>query len=956
MFEQLNGALSLMQAGPRALAPALSASAAVNEVTDPASIDDLATHLEQASAGDSVAQVFRRSLAGWDNDAEPAWAENTERNSEARRLKIYDLLKLSEVFRALCDGKFSFHRLDPPSVIATDHDRWYDEERRRSQSFYWDAYSGELARQGWSPESVDGLDDSTTSVVERLSDPTRAEAYQTKGLVVGYVQSGKTANFTGVIAKAADAGYRLIIVLAGTLDVLRNQTQRRIDKDLIGRELLDRDYVNDADWERFLSHGAKPSSLGSVDWQRLTGPESDYRELGRTVAALAFEKGDPNQEYWAPDNLAAASPRIAVIKKNSKVVGRLLKDLRLLSRTRTGAPLDQVPALIIDDESDQASINSNKPATDPEEQERTATNLVIVELLRLLPRAQYLGYTATPFANVFVDVNNPEDIFPRDYIVSLPRPQGYMGVADFFDLDGSALDETTRPNRRDYVRAVVGSDATADNLPKALDSYVLAGALKLFREAQGAPAFRHHTMLAHVSSRVSDHEDLAEEVRKALRKAQHQGGKGLDRLKALLEKDFRPVSERREPDLPFPDSFEELEEHIGEALARIGDADEAVRILNNENKDQTPDFDRNPVWKILVGGTKLSRGYTVEGLTVSYYRRRAQTADTLMQMGRWFGFRRGYRDLVRLFIGTDEWIDKAGRKRIDLYEAFGAVCRDEELFREELKRYASMEDPRITPLQIPPLVPMHMLKPTATNKMYNAKVTFRNFGGQLAESTFAAGDKDDLQHNFDLVTGVLAERGVETVRFEGKPKLGRGMLEANVSVLSPADVLKIIREFHWHGRRDRPKALNPLQQQLEFLLETGDRAPGIDDWAVISPLFANPPARFDLAGAKFDVVFRRYDGARFTTYNDPIHRQFAAHIAGHAGAAIPNANAALADLTRPRRGAILFYPVTGTGSGKIKPPYSPGLTFLFPPNAVARPVSFGVVRKDAPTAAVVSAP
>lgn len=956
MFEQLNGALSLMQAGPRALAPALAASAAVNEIIDPASIDDLAAHLEQASAGDGAAQVFRRALAGWDNDAEPSWADGTERNSESRRVKIYELLKLGDGFRMLCDGKFSYHRLDPPSVIASAHDHWYDEARRRERSFYWDAYSGELARQGWSQESVDALNDSTTSIVERLSDPSRPEVYQSKGLVVGYVQSGKTANFTGVVAKAADAGYRLIIVLAGTLDVLRNQTQRRIDKDLIGRELLDRDYVADADWERFLSHGAKPSSLGSVDFQRLTGPESDYRELGRTVAALAFEKADPAQDYWAPDNLAAASPRIAVVKKNSKVVGKLLKDLRLLSRTRTGAPLDQVPALIIDDESDQASINSNKPATDPEEQERTATNLVIIELLRLLPRAQYLGYTATPFANVFVDVNNPEDIFPRDYIVSLPRPEGYMGVADFFDRDGSTLDETTCPNRRDYVRAVVGNDGTAANLPKAIDSFVLAGALKLFRESKGAPPFRHHTMLAHVSSRVSDHEDLADEVRKALRKAQYHAGKGLDRLKALLESDFRPVSGCREPDLPFPETFEDLEEHIGEALARIGDADEAVRILNNENKDQTPDFDKSPIWKILVGGTKLSRGYTVEGLTISYYRRRAQTADTLMQMGRWFGFRRGYRDLVRLFIGTDEWIDKAGRKRIDLYEAFGAVCRDEELFREELKRYASMEDPRITPLQIPPLVPMHMLKPTATNKMYNAKVTFRNFGGQLAESTFAAGEKADIRHNFDLVADIIAERGVETVRFEGRPKLGNGALGANVSILTPTDVERIIKGFLWHGRRERATALNPLQQQLEFLLAQGDRAPGIDDWVLISPLFEKPAARFNLAGATFDVVYRRYDGARFTTYNDPIHRQYAAHIAGHQGAAISGMNAALADLTRPRRGAILFYPVTGTSSGKISAPYSPGLTFLFPPNGVSRPVSFGVIRKDAPDAAVVSPP
>lgn len=953
MFEQLNGALALMQSGPKPLLAALAASASVNDIDLPATIGDARQHLAESPAGDPAVSVFRRAMAGWDNEADAAWAGETKRNSGERRALIYDRLKLDDDFRALCDDQFPFHRLDPPSVIATDHERWYDEGRKRAQDFYWSAYRRQLQSQRWSDDAIALLDESTTSVVERLSDPMRDAGYQTKGLVVGYVQSGKTANFTGVIAKAADAGYRLIIVLAGTLDVLRSQTQRRLDKDLIGRELLDRDYVNDAEWEKFVQHGAKPSSLGAFDWHRLTGPESDYKKLGRAVSALAFERIDGNKPFFDRDNLVHAQARIAVVKKNSKILERLLSDLRLLGRTRTGAPLDQIPVLIIDDESDQASINSNKPASESEEQERTATNRGIVELLHLLPRAQYVGYTATPFANVFVDPNNEEDIFPRDFLVSLPRPEGYMGVADFYDLEGTSSDEATRPNRRDYMRPVVGEDIAPANLQRALDSYVLSGAIKLFREARDPDlAFRHHTMLAHASARVADHEALAADVRSALRRAGYDSKKGIERLAKLLDTDFRSVSATRASELPFPADLDELAEYVGEALAKIGDADEAVRILNNENRDQTPDFDRNPVWKILVGGTKLSRGYTVEGLTISYYRRRAQTADTLMQMGRWFGFRRGYKDLVRLFIGTDEWLDKAGRRRIDLYEAFGAVCRDEELFRDELKRYASMEEPRITPIQIPPLVPMHMLKPTAANKMYNARITYRNFGGQLAESTFAPADKDDIRHNQDLVETLLSSAGVREITLGGQTSRGRGELNVNVALLTTKDVAGLIKHYRWYDRRERDRTPNPLQQQLEFLEATGARAPQIDDWVLISPKYAEPREVLQLASADFHAVFRSRNGPRFTTYNDPVHRQFAEHVTGRSE--LSGANDALRDLSRPGRGVVLYYPVTDVKKGKVKPPFTPGLTFLFPKNTIPTPITFGVVRADLPSAAVVA--
>ena len=531
-----------MAKGPKPLARSLKLSADINDLEGAsATIEALQIYLEAASAGDDTANTIRRALAAWDNESGAAWSANTERNTAARRSLIYKSLDVPEEFAALCDQKFPFKPLDVPVVIAKEHSRWYDESRRKAHSFYWDAYVKQLQRQGWQEESVHQLNDSTSKIVERLADPADERAYQTKGIVVGYVQSGKTANFTGVIAKAADAGYKLIILLAGTLDVLRSQTQRRIDKEMVGQELLDKDYVSDADWNQFLSHGARPATLGAFDWYRLTGPESDYQKLGRGVEAIQFEASDPQKPFWHRDNLAGAKARIAIVKKHPSVLKRLIGDLKLLQRRGVGAPLDQIPALIVDDESDQASINV-RAAT----KGTTPTNNAITELLRILPRSQYVGYTATPFANVFVDPSNEEDLFPKDFMISLPRPDGYMGVSDFYDLDGRDDDEASRPNERDFVRDVTGLDSKPKNLQKAIDSFILAGAIKKYRAAQDDKMkFRHHTMLAHSSARVADHKLLADEVRATLKSSAYDGKKGQNRLRTLFAEDFQPVQNGR---------------------------------------------------------------------------------------------------------------------------------------------------------------------------------------------------------------------------------------------------------------------------------------------------------------------------------------------------------------------------------------------------------------------------
>jgi hypothetical protein len=542
-----------------------------------------------------------------------------------------------------------------------------------------------------------------------------------------------------------------------------------------------------------------------------------------------------------------------------------------------------------------------------------------------------------------------------------------MGVSDFYDLDGSQEDDNSRPNERDYVRPVVGADEEADNLQAAIDAFVLSGSIKRFRAAVDpslAPSFRHHTMLVHSSEKVAEHQQLAAQVQKIFGKAGYEGGRGVTRLETLFEKDFRRVHAARGGDLPFPSSFDELAPYVGECLGAIGPARGAVRVVNNLNKDQTPDFDRQAIWKILVGGTKLSRGYTVEGLTVSYYRRRAQSADTLMQMGRWFGFRRGYGDLVRLYIGTQEPLPGKGQKTINLYHAFGAVCRDEEAFREELKRYAELTEPRITPAQIPPLVPQHMLRPTASNKMYNAILSYTNFGGRLSESTIAPTEPDDITYNNALLEKIVGRAKARTVKLvathlegkESKPR--RHELRANVVELSPSAVLELLSKYRWYGsERGAPRDINPMQLQVEFLSKRGSEDPQIDDWLLLGPCIEAPTARRLLAGNDFDVVFRsRRDNEkfRFNTYNDPIHRRFGEHIVGLT--TLQDANEELAALRRPRRGVLIYYPITETKpkTGKPKPPFTVGFTLLFPSNNIVAPVRFSVRRADLSEAAVVT--
>ncbi len=784
-------------------------------------------------ADDELRNELHIKLAKWDS-ARPEdgeWTAGTVANTPERRAIVLAKLGVDLDTARLFDSVFPVAAGDGTVVIAKEWDPWYSEELVRAREFYWRHYADYLrTRRGWTEDAITSLHNATRHIVERLSEPSRTEPYQAKGLVVGYVQSGKTANFTGVIAKAVDAGYRLIIVLTGTTNMLREQTQRRVDMEFVGRENILRgvntdsaealatvDYQDDQDWldGKFVEHGCRPADVGKPDIHRMTTRRFDYQSLRQGIAALDFERRDRTKPLNHLDNLLAADARLMIVKKNSGVLTKLVKDLK-----RITARLHQIPALIIDDESDQASVNTTNPKRWQEgKKSRTTINRLISELLGMLPRGQYVGYTATPFANVFIDPSDAQDIFPKDFLISLERPPGYMGAEDFHDLDSDIplVDRTpANSNEKAHLRFVEDSDSDAD-LRRAIDFFVLTAAVKLYREAQGHTQFRHHTMLVHEAMHTDIHRTTAAQIGNIWGEAGYFSSASHLRLREIFKSDLVPVSSARAGDLPQPTTFEDLVPYLGEAARRISPKGNPVLVVNSDKdiEQEEVDFDRNSVWRILVGGNKLARGFTVEGLTVSYYIRGVKNADALMQMGRWFGFRHGYQDLVRVFLTRD------------LRDAFESICLDERNFRKELAQYAATDEngkPLLTPADVPPLVSSHMLRPTTATKMYNAVLVERRTGYKEPSSGYPSLQQQALlDANIDTLAPLLAAAKERVVLTDN----GKSAFDALVGTVDQATMVSVLSGLKWSNDLT-------FRADLAWIVTLGKQQ-GITDWQVILP-------------------------------------------------------------------------------------------------------------------------
>jgi len=559
---------------------------------------------------------------------------------------------------------------------------------------------------------------------------------------VGHVQSGKTANFSALIAKAADAGYRVCIVLSGLHNTLRQQTQRRLQRD-----------------------------LGHDDTPGVGTPEPGRRWVWMTNAE---PWGDFNPHAMNAAVLQGNDHVILVVKKNKSRLDRLITWMR-------GKVPDHVPVLVIDDEADLASINTrgnraprelvDLNADDYEGDEVTEDELdpsVINKrvrlLLRLFARRSYVAYTATPFANVLIDpdaidVTAGEDLYPRDFIISLPRPPGptYVGTERLFGRDtvpGDADDAETEG--MDVVEMVPDIDidllvpprgraagfvpTVPDSLRRALLDYVLAAAAHLHRAGEDVPC----TMLIHTDQRRAMQNPLAADIDAELALIRQQWRYDRDeilpRMRSLWNENFNRRTAAIDLNLCVP--FEALEERLDELL-REGIP---VRVLNQDTQ-HTIDFDAEPTLKaVLVGGNKLSRGVTIDGLLVSYYVRETLYYDTLLQMGRWFGYRGEYIDLTRIY-STEL-----------LMQCFHDLATAEEELRREIGLY---EKRGVTPLQFAPRVRTHpVMLVTAKNKMRDAETVQQSYGGKLVQTLrFRFNDPSWLDQNLEATRRFLGGLG-----------------------------------------------------------------------------------------------------------------------------------------------------------------------------------------------------
>ncbi|MDR3345573.1 MAG: Z1 domain-containing protein [Campylobacteraceae bacterium] len=516
-------------------------------------------------------------------------------------------------------------------VLQDLFEPWLPEAKPNIEWYYWKKYRGHLISKGFGINVVASLDDVTERILALAENPKKSGNWERKGMVVGHVQSGKTANYLGLISKAADAGYKVFIVIAGITNSLRKQTQIRIEQGFTGR-----DTSND----KF-----KQIGVGLTDY------DPRYQPITFTTIRKDFNKNTASQIGANIQNFS--NPVVFVIKKNGKTLQNLIDWLKQSIQSNDEmAKIDDVPMMLIDDEADNASINTKQ---NPDEASKI--NALIRQLLSIFKERCYIGYTATPFANIFID-NTPmdgigEDLFPRDFIYCLDAPSNYFGASKIFcpereeNIVRLIEDHQDEGNKSGLLPFTHKKDLAIDRLPESLidavNLFLLARAIRILR----GDIKKHNSMLVNVS-RFNDVQtrvknklvEYLDEAQNSIRYSYKMSGAIENPLVAKLKELF---------DIEYLDcgfSWEQVLDKLHDATAPI-----KIYSINQRSQDGL-DYENYPngLNIIAVGGLALSRGLTLEGLSISYLIRNTMMYDTLMQMGRWFGYRDGYEDLCRIYM------------------------------------------------------------------------------------------------------------------------------------------------------------------------------------------------------------------------------------------------------------------------------------------------------------------
>jgi len=613
--------------------------------------------------------------------------------------------------------------MEEGTLIVDDEDfePWLHNKKSSEnfQPYFWNRYEKLLLQNGFAPPIVSSIDNVTDKIVGRLEDPDKEGYWYRRGMVVGHVQSGKTANFIGVINKASDVGYKLIIILAGMQETLRSQTQERVDEGYIGQDSSKKNSVNFSE---------SLIGVGNFNHEKIpysfTTKHKDFDDKSNFIV----KKYD--------------DATVLVVKKNARVLEKL-RDWLKKNNSNIDGSISNLPLLLIDDEADHASVNTNDPEKDP-----TTINKRIREILNLFHRKCYLAYTATPFANIFIDPSTEDDmygddLFPKDYIISLDPPNNYVGSEKIFGDEPETLNiireiddiEDIIPLKHKKNQTV---PCLPDSLKKAVYSHIISKAIRILRGQTN----KHHSMLVHLSRYkdvqkevfdliVQFRQDIEKGVRYyyKLQKDEALNNPYMEDLYSMWEGDFSMIYSE----------WNDIQEKLLEAAASM-----QVMLINGDSPDSL-DYKayKNGLNVIAVGGDKLSRGLTLEGLATSYFYRSTSMYDTLMQMGRWFGYRDGFADLCRIYLTpmTESY--------------FAHISNAVEELREEL---IEMFAANLTPKEFGLKVRTHpgALLITARNKMRASETLLHrtDLSGRLVETYVVDLKPEHRKNNLSLFNDI----------------------------------------------------------------------------------------------------------------------------------------------------------------------------------------------------------
>lgn len=612
--------------------------------------------------------------------------------SQLRQLPMFSLLTeddIVDITKKITSERSI--RLDLGSYIEGDvkYEKWFLSKKADLELRYWERYKKYLIHEKrFSINVVNTMDDINDTLTDLLGNPISVGRFQRRGLIVGDVQSGKTSNYIGLICKAADAGYKVIVLLTGTIEKLRRQTQLRLDEGFVG---MDSAAMIKQKENNIVGVGKFDNSFNPMV---LTSTTDDFKT--KNARNLGFNLQNVKE------------PVLFVVKKNVSNLKNLNKWLKTFNKN--GLELIDNSLLLVDDESDNASVNTNNDENPP-----TAINKQIRDLLNVFTRASYVGFTATPFANIFIDPDTndemlKEDLFPKDFIYSLNAPSNYIGPKDIFgdysphnymlnEIDEVRIQRCIpKKHKGDYFVSSI-----PDDLKEAINAFLIANVIRDLRGDE----IDHRSMLINVSTFNNVQAQVHNFVNTHL-KAMQGSARLFSKLKvneALVDCNIKSLYEtymKHYNNIEF--KWDNILLNLHKAIAPI-----VALIVNQKSNAELnyEEYEKAGLRVIAIGGLSLSRGLTLEGLMVSYFYRNSKMYDILMQMGRWFGYRPNYADLCKIWMSEES---------ISWYENISDATEE---LKNEIKRY---QHTGLTPKDFGLRVrsDINTLMVTASNKMRTA--------------------------------------------------------------------------------------------------------------------------------------------------------------------------------------------------------------------------------------------